>query len=204
MCMSFHVQFQPEQISISCESHHAYGICIVRTLSWSVVKVASRKRPRAQMANGYLHPAMVQSEHGQVRQASLEQGFNQLPGLQAAECEGTPHGNGRPLSNEARRPRHRGGLGGLQIPSSNSVRFRPWRGRIRFDFEGVGTGFGSVPTSRNRIRFGFGAREPDSVRFLRLETGFGSVWPDRISGWRLGPGFRLVLGGYWFISSRPR
>ena len=77
---------------------------------------------------------------------------------------------------------------GLQIPSSNSVRFRPWRGRIRFAVEGAGAGFGSVPTSssRNRIRFSSGAREPDSVRFLRLETGFGSVWPDRISGWRLG------------------
>ena len=84
---------------------------------------------------------------------------------------------------------------GLQIPSSNSVRFRPSRGRIRFGFEGVGAGFGSVPASRSRIRFGFGAREPDSVRFLRLETRFGSVWPDRISGRRLWSGFRWVLGG---------
>ena len=74
---------------------------------------------------------------------------------------------------------------------SNSARFRPWRSRIRFGFEGAGTGFGSVPVPRGRIRFGSGAQEPDyyPVRFQRPGTGLGSVWPDCISVWRLGCGY---------------
>ena len=50
----------------------------------------------------------------------------------------------------------------------------------------------------DRIRFGSGIQEPDSVRFLRPETGFGSVWPDCISGWRLHPASAWLLVVYWF------
>ena len=63
---------------------------------------------------------------------------------------------------------------GLQIPSSNSVRFRPWRGRIRFGFKGAGAGFGSVSAPRNRNRFSFSAQEPGLVRFGRIASRFGA------------------------------
>ena len=34
---------------------------------------------------------------------------------------------------------------GLKNSSPNSARFRPWRGQLRFAFEGTGSGSGSVP-----------------------------------------------------------